>query len=1717
MKSTLTTPDPARFRRFAAKNKGFVVASLGAPEALVSNPRASGSHEPSAIPMSLLHNRPSADCHPQTSPRKRRITQHKFMITTPQRFAFLIMAVSSLLAVTPLLAQETWEFEVIVDSIAFSEDGSVTIGSDTLPGSVDPNGYFSVAAVGAEFVVSANRDLLIGTSATPAEVPLRILTKRPSALTLSELAGQWRYLDFEIQPKSPGSSLFAIEAERLGVTLTSAGGLSIEEDPAGNVQIGGSQNVMIHVGDETLVFAINASKDLMVSLTEDEGEILLRLLVREDVGGRTADLQGDWNLARFSIDQNVPDMNFALESASFAVDAAGKANFGGEPISLSSSGDGTVTVTDGDETSSLIWSYSRNLLIVNELQDSEYALPIVIRRANALTAAELEGTWDLHELTVTSPNLNATVAEAFRADGTLAERYGFLPGNDGQRLRNGLSRTFEVDNGVITDTYWLADPERGVSVKNGEPAVQKRDAQGREILHEFWNAGVITQRLETTYNEFNPAFFSTRTFSTFAGGEKATEQRDAYHPGLAVLASRTSLVFSEGIETYRLFVNFKIDGVTRTDEFERSFAPDGAITEETTRFYLQDGVGLRNFNFVRYIDPVSPLLEIFTSFHEDGATVLQRTTQTAGEAGLTILTEQFYESGQEFYRGTTDEEGILMGTVTTWYANGNVASRINYLEGIQDGLTEQFNEAAQPTLVATYSFGQIVESTTTNYYPDGTPQFEQLIQNGTVQVIESRAWYENGQLHYQARTADSELDGLQRSFDELGNPTSEQNYVVGLLDGPSYEWHPETDQLASERNYTNGILDGQSRDWFADGQLSVLKNYVSGLLHGLAEFYNQAGDPLRIEEWVSDQLRSLDEWTYRSDGSLLSESTAYIRFGDLRDLPAEESVTTGYDEEGRVGFYEERAYGQVHGEVRSYREGVLVSRSRYKNDWRDGIEELYYNPIDSSDPLFGNLISRTMYVRGMRNGVSEEFDPANGLLTREIHYERDLRQGSYKEWVGGTLVHDYNYSYGQLDGLIREYRTDGTLQFKVNYVSGLQHGLWESFHENGTLHVQGNYDRDRMIGIWLIYRPDETLRERQVYVAGYKVGIQEGFDEEENIALRENYQAGVRHGLSESFADGVRYSSTVYNNGLEVGPRRMYYPDGSLSMNAPLVLGRLEGVVTRYFEVEQLNPPQPAGGGGDGDGGVFGTSNFALGRIQERTNYRAGLLHGVSEQFYQDGGLKSVLNFSAGVASGRYQAWSPNGQLTVSGSYSNGERCGIWRFYDHLGNLLEEENYGSCSDAGDPVFPLVRGVEGVVSLNGQPVPGARINISDEFGGSFQTVADGSFRYSLNQFNDTLTSFTVTVMAGPGWQEKAVNVTIPGENGFVPMTIALEASANTAPNISFLNGVFPVEETHDFISVPAVIELPFTISDAESSVDDLTVSFNLSNPALFESAELLGAGSIRYIRLITIPNTAGRSTLTITVSDGELSSEIFTELRFAHATVSRIMRGGASVLRDGQLQTLAVGDPIFEGELVVTDELGRIQTQTPDGSVLTIAPNTSVLIERVSDEAGIIRRIRTDLLNGQIRVEAVNDPDRELEVRTPNIAMGIRGTIFEVTVDEIDGLPRSRIVVEEGLVEVTEFESGNSSLLGAGESISITASPPFEYSYELTGPKSGRFDFATHAGYLYQLQYSTDLAFDPEALEVIDQVSGNGGNASLSFDFTLSSASRAFFRVVRVAQ
>lgn len=155
-----------------------------------------------------------------------------------------------------------------------------------------------------------------------------------------------------------------------------------------------------------------------------------------------------------------------------------------------------------------------------------------------------------------------------------------------------------------------------------------------------------------------------------------------------------------------------------------------------------------------------------------------------------------------------------------------------------------------------------------------------------------------------------------------------------------------------------------------------------------------------------------------------------------------------------------------------------------------------------------------------------------------------------------------------------------------------------------------------------------------------------------------------------------------------------------------------------------------------------------------------------------------------------------------------------------------------------------------------------------------------------------------------------------------------------------------------------------------------------------------------------------------------------------------LTGQVSVLHDSQPWALNIGDTVEAKQVIITGEDGNALFCVSDGSTFEVFPNSEVVFRDNPPNW----RDMLDVLVGRIRVQIQRlggpNPNR---VQTPTATISVRGTIFDVSVDDEE---RTTVVaVEEGTVEVRHrlIPSSNPKLVNAGESLKVYPDEPLSQS------------------------------------------------------------------------
>ena len=145
------------------------------------------------------------------------------------------------------------------------------------------------------------------------------------------------------------------------------------------------------------------------------------------------------------------------------------------------------------------------------------------------------------------------------------------------------------------------------------------------------------------------------------------------------------------------------------------------------------------------------------------------------------------------------------------------------------------------------------------------------------------------------------------------------------------------------------------------------------------------------------------------------------------------------------------------------------------------------------------------------------------------------------------------------------------------------------------------------------------------------------------------------------------------------------------------------------------------------------------------------------------------------------------------------------------------------------------------------------------------------------------------------------------------------------------------------------------------------------------------------------------------------------------------QGSVSLFRDNQEWALFPGDPVQLGQTIITGPDGFATLEVSDGSSFLVYPDSKVVFRK---NPGSLPDL-IDLFLGRVKVHInrLGGEPNPTRVYTPTAVISVRGTTFEVSVDESEV---TTIFVVEGAVGVRHqlLPSSLETVLEAGQSLVV---------------------------------------------------------------------------------
>ena len=368
----------------------------------------------------------------------------------------------------------------------------------------------------------------------------------------------------------------------------------------------------------------------------------------------------------------------------------------------------------------------------------------------------------------------------------------------------------------------------------------------------------------------------------------------------------------------------------------------------------------------------------------------------------------------------------LTGVQEGYYANGQLASRDHYKQGVRDGLYEMWHENGQQWLRANFKREKL-DGVSLVWHPNGKLHELGHYQNGLLHG-EYFKYDESGNLQvhthchkgyeslsaWEASLTDSSVSPFKGELGDFGSGGRSKLMAEFYMDYNSALNHRDLDltdlasqridphvyesdirsrkltgvqeayydngQISRRKFYKDGLAEGEGVSWYRDGQLAGRCSYKHGKLEGVGVSWHPNGQFEERATYKAGKREGLSEEWY--DNGQLKERATY-------KAGKPDGVLEYWYENGQLRQRTNLRAGVRDGLSETwYPTGRQQTRWSYKDDKLDGLCELW----DGG----GNLLSQTHYKNNKKNGLHLDYDPESGEMYHWILFENDLSVKSGK-------------------------------------------------------------------------------------------------------------------------------------------------------------------------------------------------------------------------------------------------------------------------------------------------------------------------------------------------------------------------------------------------------------------------------------------------------------------------------------------------------------------------------------------------------------------------------------------------------------------------------------------------------------------------------------------------------------------------------------------------
>ena len=243
-----------------------------------------------------------------------------------------------------------------------------------------------------------------------------------------------------------------------------------------------------------------------------------------------------------------------------------------------------------------------------------------------------------------------------------------------------------------------------------------------------------------------------------------------------------------------------------------------------------------------------------------------------------------------------------------------------------------------------------------------------------------------------------------------------------------------------------------------------------------------------------------------------------------------------------------------------------------------------------------------------------------------------------------------------------DYYDDGNIKSSISYSergwNSYRNGLTTEWYQNGQKKFEGNYNYDESIGEWIEWYANGQLKSKGTYNYGYKIGewiewyvngiidIKKDYGGGENKKEIRYYENGQIKSKNNYYLEisGIRYYNECYFE-FKQGKQMSWYESGEIESEGNYVITK--------------NQRESYDGTYSSSTGTT-ISYYKNGQIKLTKRYLLNEKQGLWVEFFEDGSVKSEINYHSGDLNGTYLTYHNQTQIHEQGTYLNGEKQGQW-------------------------------------------------------------------------------------------------------------------------------------------------------------------------------------------------------------------------------------------------------------------------------------------------------------------------------------------------------------------------------------------------------------------------------------------------------------------------